>query len=114
MTTLATEISRPASPSSLARTAVIAAAILLVFGAYSAWVIAGHGLLGFLTLAGREPWAMQMLLDLALACSFGFAWMRADARRRGLASWPFLPLIVAAGSVGLLAYVVYRAFAART
>ena len=39
---------------------------------------------------------MQMLLDLVLACSFG------------IASWPFIPVIVLFGSIGLLGYAAVR------
>ena len=60
------------------------------------------------------PGTPQMLIDLVIACSFGIGWMRADARRRGIGTtWPFVPAVVAVGSIGLLAYVVWRAFAAR-
>jgi hypothetical protein len=90
------------------RTALIALGLLVPFTVYSLWVVAGHGYTGFLSLAGREPWAMQLLLDLVLACSFGIAWMRGDAKRRGIASWPFIPVILLFGSIGLLGYAVVR------
>jgi hypothetical protein len=113
MTTIAAEAPRSSS-SSLARSALVAGVVLAAFTIYSLWVVAGHGYLGFLTLARREPWALQMLLDLAIACSFGLGWMFGDARRRGLTSWPFVPVVVALGSIGLLAYVVWRPFAPRS
>ena len=91
--------------------ALVAGAILAAFSVYSLWVIAGHGYTGFLSLAGREDWAMQMLLDLVIACSFGIGWMRKDARPRGIATWPFVIATVFLGSVGLLGYVVWRGFA---
>ena len=78
------------------------------------WVVAGHGYFGFLTLAGREPWAMQLLIDLVLACSFGVAWLFADARKRGIARWPFVVTTLFLGSVGLLGYLVYRALTPRS
>jgi hypothetical protein len=90
------------------RSALIAAAVLAAFGAYSVWVCLGHGFTGFLTLARDEPWGLQLLLDLVIACSFGVGWMHADARKRGLASWPFLPVVLLLGSIGLLSYVVVR------
>lgn len=104
----------PAGPTyfevmtSTRRSAAIAAVILAAFGAYSLWVVAGHGYIGFLSLARAEPWAMQLLLDLVIACSFGVGWMHADAQRRGLASWPYVPVVVLFGSIGLLGYVVVR------
>ncbi|HVK78098.1 MAG TPA: hypothetical protein VM734_32545 [Kofleriaceae bacterium] len=106
MTTIDADAARPST--SLARSALIAGVILLGFTAYSLWVVAGHGYLGFVHLAGREPWALQMLLDLVIACAFGVGWMHADARKRGLRSWPFVPVVIGFGSIGLLAYVVWR------
>ena len=94
--------------TSTTRSALIATAVLAVFGAYSVWVCLGYGYTGFLTLARDEPWGMQLLLDLGIACSFGVGWMHADAKRRGLASWPFVPVVVFFGSIGLLSYVAVR------
>jgi hypothetical protein len=91
------------------RTKALAAALLLAaFLVYSMWVMLGLGYTGFLSLAAREPWAMQMLLDLVIACSFGIGWMTADARKHGITTWPFIITTVFTGSVGLLGYVVWR------
>jgi hypothetical protein len=97
--------------SSLRPLTVIAAAVLAVFGAFSAWVVATQGYLGFVELAGREWWGLQMLLDLVIALSFAVGWMIADARRRQIATWPYLVATVLLGSVGILAYCVRRGFA---
>jgi hypothetical protein len=102
-----------AAPSSLRAKALTAAGILAVFTVYSMWVVLTLGYTGFLTLAMREPWAMQMLLDLVLACTFGVGWMVHDARPRGIAALPFIVATLFLGSVGLLGYVVWRGFAAR-
>lgn len=104
----------PDAASKLRVQAVVAAVILVAFSAFSLWVIAGHGYFGFLTLAGREPWAMQMLIDLVLACSFGLAWLSNDAKRRGIPRWPFVIATVFLGSIGLLDYLVYRALKPRS
>ena len=82
--------------------------VLAVFTAYSVWVAVQAGPLGFLSLAAREPWGMQMLLDLAIALVFVSGWMIADARRRGTRSWPFIALAVAVGSIGPLWYLLLR------
>ena len=100
--------------ASLARSALIAGVVLAAFTAYSLWVVAGYGYTGFLSLAAREPWGMQLLLDLVIACSFGVGWMHADARRRGMKSWPFVPVVLVFGSIGLLSYVVVRGLRATT
>jgi len=91
--------------------ALVAALVLAGFGAFSVWVVASQGYFGFLALAGREPWALQILLDLVIAASFASGWMIADARRRRIAFWPYLVVTVFLGSIGILAYCVRRAFA---
>lgn len=87
-----------------------AAGILAVFTVYSMWVVLTLGYTGFLSLAMREPWALQMLLDLVIACTFGIGWMVHDARPRSITTWPFVIATVFLGSVGLLGYVVWRGF----
>lgn len=101
-------------PTSLRSKALVAGAILAVFTAYSLWVIAGHGYTGFLSLAMREDWAMQLLLDLVIACSFGVGWMIHDGRKHSITTWPFVIATAFVGSIGLLGYVVWRGFGARS
>lgn len=103
----------PQGMTNTTRSALIATAILLPFTAFSLWVVAGQGITGVIALARNEPWGMQLLLDLVIACGFGIGWMRADAKRRGIASWPFIVLVLAAGSIGLLGYVAVRGFMER-
>lgn len=88
---------------------------LVVFVAFTGWSITvaiANGPTGFLSLAAREPWAMQMLLDLVISLIVATGWVRGDAKQRGL---PWLPYVVAApilGSPAVLAYLVHREFAA--
>jgi hypothetical protein len=109
--TTATSTSATASQTSTALT-VIAALVLAAFGAFSIWVVATQGTLGFIDLAGRERWGLQMLLDLVIALSVAIGWMRGDARRRGIAVWPYVVGTVLLGSIGVLAYCVRRGAAA--
>mgnify|MGYP001059174167 FL=1 len=81
---------------------------LVGFLAYSSWVVVRYGYLGFLSLAFREPWAMQMLLDLSIALFLVGAWMRRDARERSLPVVPYLALLPLVGAIGALAYLVHR------
>jgi hypothetical protein len=90
-----------------ARFALLVAS-LVVFGAYTAVVIAQHGYTGFLPLAWSEAWAGQMLVDLAIALVLFASWLVDDARQRGIAAWPYLLLIATTGSVGALAYLAHR------
>jgi hypothetical protein len=107
--TTTTAISSP----SIRPLALVAALVLAVFGAFSMWVVVTHGYFGFIELAGREAWALQMLLDLVIALSFGVGWMIGDARKRGIATWPYVVATVALGSIGILAYSVRRSFTPR-
>jgi hypothetical protein len=88
--------------------AAIAALVLAGFGAFSIWVVATQGYFGFLDVAGRERWGLQMLLDLVIALSVAIGWMRGDARQRGIAIWPYVIATVLLGSIGVLAYCVRR------
>ena len=97
----------------MSRKTLIAAAILVPFTAYSLWVVATHGYTGFLFLAWREPWAMQMLLDLVIACGFGIGWMVHDAKKHDIRVAPFIAMTIVVGSVGLLGYVVWRGISRR-
>jgi hypothetical protein len=90
---------------------VSAALLLAAFGAFSMWVVITQGYFGFIELAGREPWGLQMLVDLVIALTVAVGWMTTDARKRRIASWPYVVATVALGSLGVLAYSVRRAFA---
>jgi hypothetical protein len=80
----------------------------LAFTAYTVVVMARHGPIGFLVLAWRDPWAMQMLLDLGIALSLFAGFVIGDARARGLRAWPWLLAMATCGSVGALPYLLYR------
>jgi len=85
-------------------------AILAAFGLYSVAVMWQVGYLGIWQAGTTSPAALQILLDLVIACLLISSWMLADARARGLAAWPFVLITVAAGSFGPLLYLLYRDF----
>lgn len=89
------------------------AAVFVAFGVYTLVVMSGHGPLGFLALAAREPWGMQVLLDLLLMLALFASWVVRDARERGLPAWPYVILALTLGSPGALAYLLHRELAAR-
>lgn len=94
---------------------IVPALVLLPFTAFSVEVIAQHGYFGFLTLSLREPWALQMLLDLTICLFLVAGWIRRDARARGIVAWPYLLALPFLGSIGALAYLVHRSlFAAQS
>lgn len=81
---------------------------LCAFSAFSLWVVATEGYFGFLTLARDEPWGLQVLLDVAIACFLYSIWMVRDARERKLPVAPYLVMMLFGGSLGALAYLVHR------
>lgn len=90
--------------------------LVVVFVAFTVWsstVAFSHGLLGFLTLAAREPWAAQMLVDLFLSFFVAWSWLRHDAKERGIAAWPYIVGTLALGSIGTLAYLIHRELVGR-
>lgn len=87
---------------------LLLALVLVPFTAYSMVVIAQHGYFGFVTLAAREPWAMQLLIDLSISLFLLGGFIRRDAREQGIASMPYLVALPFVGSIGALAYFVHR------
>ncbi len=90
---------------------VILLAILIPFTLLSTWLVIDTGYLAWIRLARREPWALQLFVDLAIACTVFMSWMLRDARARGLRAWPYVPLILTGGSIGILAYLIRRELA---
>jgi hypothetical protein len=82
--------------------------VAILFTAYSTLVVVEHGYTGFLTLAWREPWAMQMLIDLTISLFIVSSLLVVDARRRKTAAWPWLVATALLGSVGPLWYLALR------
>lgn len=86
----------------------LVALILLAFGAYSGYATWQVGYLGIFEAGFANPGALQILLDLSVACLILIFWMISDARTRGLNAWPFVVITLAAGSFGPLLYLLYR------
>lgn len=93
----------------------IPALVCAVFFAYSLWPVMTLGPLGFWTEHVRNQWGVQIWFDLLCAFGVGWALLVPRARAAGLVPWPWLALIFATGSIGLLAMlarVLYRESAA--
>jgi hypothetical protein len=82
--------------------------VAVLFTAYSTLVVVDHGYTGFLHLAWREPWGMQMLLDLTISLTIVSSLLVVDARRRKRAAWPWVLVTLFLGSVGPLWYLALR------
>lgn len=85
----------------------------VAFTTYTLFVMAGNGVLGFLSLAANDPWGMQLLLDLGVMLVLFSIWLLRDAKARGLPGWPYVLATMTMGSIGALGYLVHRELAAR-
>ncbi|MDP2340835.1 MAG: DUF2834 domain-containing protein [Deltaproteobacteria bacterium] len=82
--------------------------VFLVFTIWSTTIGIEHGPVGFLTMAAKGGWELQVFLDLVIALSLFSIWLKRDARALGIASWPWMLATLTLGSVGALAYLIYR------
>ena len=82
--------------------------VLAAFGLYSSWVLWTHGYVAIWQAGMASAPALQVLLDLVIACGLISAWMLGDAKARGLNAWPFVAITLAAGSFGPLSYLLWR------
>jgi hypothetical protein len=83
-------------------------AVLVPFLAYTEWVLATEGFLGFWAQALGSPVALQLTLDLVIALGLVLLWMRADAEETRTPFLPYLAVTLVIGSVGPLAYLIHR------
>ena len=87
------------------------AALVTVFVAFTVWslsIVAGQGFSPLAALLTGAPWAQQLFVDLCLALGVAWVWLFQDARRHGIRAWPYVLGTLAAGSIGVLAYLVHR------
>jgi hypothetical protein len=85
-----------------------ALAVFVPFTAFSTWVIAQDGYLGFVPPALDGRWGTQVFLDLCISLTLATLWLVPDAKRRGINPWPFVASLLPLGSIGALAYLVWR------
>ena len=82
--------------------------ITVAFGVLSGIALVQVGYTGILEPAFNDWGAAQVFWDLVIVCLLAISWMIADARRRDMNPWPFVVVILGAGSFGLLGYLIYR------
>lgn len=78
------------------------------FGALTAMAVLEHGYWGILSPLFQSLAGAQVLADLVIALSLVMVWMWHDARALGRSVWPWLLLMLAAGSFGPLGYLLTR------
>jgi len=82
--------------------------VIAAFGVLTALALADAGYIGII-LPHFQSWGgAQVLTDLVIFALLACLWIVADARRHNLPAWPFVVVILGAGSFGLLFYLVVR------
>lgn len=83
-------------------------AVIAAFGVLSALALVDVGYVGVLRPHFQSWGGAQVFVDLVILAVLACAWMVRDARERGLPAWPFVLITLAAGSFGLLFYLLAR------
>jgi hypothetical protein len=87
--------------------------VLIDFAALTAWAVWHVGYVGIFEAGLASPGSIQVLVDLVIALSLACTWMIADARRRGVAAWPWVAATLLLGSLAPLVYLIRRESIAR-
>lgn len=80
---------------------------LLAFSGYVMWEV---GYLGIWQAGFASLGAMQILMDLVVACVLVSGWILVDARQQAINPWPWLIAILATGSIAILGYLLVRTY----
>jgi hypothetical protein len=81
-------------------------AVTALFSAFSAWVVANVGFVGFYRQLLATPVGWQIFIDICIALVLVLCWLRADAARTGRRFWAYLMLTLSLGSIGPLLYLL--------
>lgn len=82
--------------------------VLVVFGGFSTWVMWQVGYSGIWLAGFDNLGSMQILLDLAVACSLICFWIYQDAKSRGSNPYPWMIGTFLGGSLAPLLYCLFR------
>ncbi len=88
-------------------------AVTAVFSAFTFWVLAQTGLVGFYEQLLGTPAGMQVFGDIAIALVLVLSWRWRDAAAHGRRFWPYAIVTLALGSIGPLLYLLLMPAAAR-
>jgi hypothetical protein len=81
--------------------------VTIVFTAFSLWVLLQIGYLGIWQGGFANLGSTQITVDLVIACLIGIGFIARDCRAQRRVWWPWAILTLVAGSIGLLAYLLW-------
>ncbi len=81
--------------------------VAILFAVFSLWVLSQIGYLGIWRGGFANLGSLQITADLVIACLIGTGFVARDCRAQGRAWWPWALLTLTAGSIGLLAYLLW-------
>lgn len=82
--------------------------VTLLFCAFSLWALLQIGFVGIWQSGFANLGSAQITVDLIVACSLLVGFIARDCRAQGRRWWPWAVLTLAAGSLGPLAYLLWR------
>lgn len=82
--------------------------VILAFGALTAKALLAVGFWGIIEPHFQSWGAAQVFVDLVIMGLITCTFVVTDARRRGVAAWPWVLFTLAAGSFGPLVYLAVR------
>ena len=93
---------------------LVLAAVVVPFAVVTVLTLVQVGYVAVFTTAFASIEGAQVFLDLCVSLTLVLTWVVSDARRQGLAAWPFVLLTLAGGSLGPLCYLGVRAWRGAT
>jgi hypothetical protein len=86
----------------------VLAVVIVAFTLLTGLALADVGYFGILEPHLQSWGGAQVFADLTILALMSCIWMVEDSRRSGIRPWPFVVLTLAAGSYGILLYLVVR------
>jgi len=80
--------------------------VTAAFSAFTLWVLAQTGLIGFYVQLFSSFAGVQVFVDIVLALVLVLCWMWRDAHATGRRFWPYAALTLTLGSIGPLLYLL--------
>jgi len=88
--------------------------VTAAFSAFTFWVLAQTGLVGFYEQLLSNTAGWQVFADIAIALVLVLVWMWRDAADNARRFWPYALLTLTLGSIGPLLYLVLAPATARS